>query len=248
MKISVTIITHNEENNIARAINSVAFADEVIVVDSHSQDRTRDIASELGAKVFENKWPGYGAQKNYAATLCQNNWILSIDADEEVTTSLQQEIIALKEDDSVDQYLINRLTYFCGRPIKNGGWFPDWIGRLYHKQRCKWTDSEVHEELISTSGGVSVNLLGLINHYSFNTVLDQVHTNVKYANLGAQKLIKKRRPGLLSVLFRPFWKFIECYFLKLGVLDGKEGLIIALNASYSMFMKYSIAYMDKSND
>lgn len=251
-KVSVTIITYNEEKNIARAIKSVSFADEIIIVDSASTDQTTKIATQMGCKVFDKEFLGFGQQKNLAASLAENNWILNIDADEEISDELKSSIIRLlnTDDDHNHNYLIklNRRTMFCGKWIYHGGWYPDKIGRLYHRQYCQWTTPPVHEELLLNNKITHqvLELEGDLNHYSFPSFESQVKTNLKYAKFGAIQLVdsKMSRPSLAKVLIKPIGKFVECYFFKLGFLDGLAGLFIALNAAYSLFMKYSFAYWD----
>lgn len=245
MDLSATIITFNEQKNIARAIRSLDFASEVIVIDSGSSDETCEIARELGALVFHNPFPGYGQQKNFAAQKASHQWILSIDADEEVTPELKESIInAISQDDPAPLMVINRRTSFCNKWIYHGGWYPDRLVRLYKKDQAKWTEPEVHEELkaIDSNTAHPPILKGHLNHYSFPTCQSQIETNIKYAKLGSETLLTKGRPCLLKAVLKPIGKFIECYFLKMGILDGKAGLIIALNASYSIFMKYLFAW------
>ncbi len=247
MKLSVAIITLNEAANIARAIKSVSFADEVIVCDSFSTDGTQQRARNAGATVIEHEFLGYGQQKNLAASHCKGEWILSIDADEEVTQELRESILKVLENGDKDAYIINRRTQFCGKWIYHGGWYPDKLLRLYKKGSADWTEPHVHEELLPHKG-VKIGMLeGHLNHYSFPSVLSQVHTNLKYAPLGAEILFERSgRPSFLFMVLRPIGKFLECFFLKKGFMDGIRGLIIAINASYSIFLKYSIAYFKRT--
>jgi glycosyltransferase involved in cell wall biosynthesis len=255
MKLSVAIITLNEGANIARAIKSASFADEIVVIDSNSQDDTVQRATTLGAKVFTCPFEGYGQQKNLAASHCRGDWIFSMDADEEITLELRSSILNIINHSIKNHflvYMVNRRTQFCGKWIKHGGWYPDFLARLYKKGHAKWTCPEVHEILEPISEDVrsekSNKLIGYLdghlNHYSFPNFLSQITTNIKYAKLGAKILLhqKGRAPYLLEMLTRPFFKFMECYFIKKGFMDGKYGLIIAINASYSVFMKYGLAY------
>src|SRR5450432_2451817 len=154
MKISATIITLNEERNIARAIESLRCCDEVVVVDSGSTDRTIDIAAQLGARVIERPWDGYAAQKNFASTQASHDWIFSLDADEATTEALEAEILALKiAGPAADAYDMPRLAQYCDRWIRHGGWYPDRKPRLYHRERAAWTGKSVHESL-SVRGSV----------------------------------------------------------------------------------------------
>ena len=248
MKLSVTIITFNEERNLDRLLKSVDFADEIIVVDSQSQDQTVKIAESYGAKVIQNSFAGYGQQKNFAEESAQGEWILSIDADEEISPELKHSILtAISADSPLNVYALNRKTKFVSRWIEHGGWYPDWIPRLYKKGTAKWSTPPVHEQLTPENRHDSIGKLsGILNHYSFPSVVSQIDTNLKYAQLGASALVlkKNRKPTIAELLFRPLFKFFECYFIKRGFLDGVEGFIIAINAAHSMFIKYSVAYLE----
>ena len=252
MKISTVIITRNEEDTIARAIRSVSFSSEVIVVDSYSTDRTCDIARDLGAIVHQNPFRNHGQQKNFAASLACGEWILSIDADEEVSEQLKGPLLEAISLEGPSVYRLLRRTQYCGRWIYHGGWYPDYILRLYRKGEARWTEPFVHEKLLPTRPqGKTKTLSGHLNHYSFPTASSQVKANVYYASLGAKELLaksrrKKTRPLslLLPMLFKPWGKFLECYLFKRGLLDGWPGFIIAVNAAHSTFMKYSFAAME----
>lgn len=248
MPLSVTIITFNEENNILKTLESVSFANEIIIVDSFSSDNTVKICEDFGAKVFQNKFLGYGEQKNFAASKACHDWILNIDSDEVVDEALKNDIlnILLKEVVSEDLYIVERLTYFCGRPIFHGGWFPDRVIRMYNK-RCSSFTEGLHE--VVKGSGEHKTLKGILHHYSFETVKSQVERNIRYAHMGSLSLYKKSgRPTFFKLLYRPFFKFLECYLLKMGFLNGKRGLIIAFNASYSLFMKYSFIYFSDKTE
>lgn len=245
MGLSVTIITLNEERNIRRAIESALFAQEIILLDSFSQDKTLELARAYPTvKVFQEKFVGFGQQKNRAQELASNDWIFSLDADEEISPQLQQSILKIMQDPKAfDLYQVDRLTSFRGQWIKHGGWSPDWLPRMYKKGKAHFTTPPVHENLILNSPQSTLgNLSGHLLHHSFESFESQVLTNLKYAKYGAMKLHQGQKSiTLMHLILRPFWKFIECYFLKLGLLDGKAGLLIAFNASYSQFMKYALA-------
>ncbi len=250
MKLSVTIITFNEEHNISRAIKSASFADEIIVIDSHSSDQTAKIAQELGAKVICNSFEGFGQQKNFAAQNAQGPWVFSLDADEEISEELAQSIKSfIEENDQNSMGVINRLTNYAGKWIHHGGWYPDWLPRLYYKDHAQFSEPPVHENLFLKCEGSLKKLNGDLYHYSFPTIASQVNVNVRYAKLGAKALLKKRnnqKPKLFQIIFRPLGKFIECYILKKGFMDGMPGFIIAVNAAHSMFLKYSMASWEHS--
>lgn len=248
MKLSVTIITLNESHNIERCLQSVSFAQELIVVDSGSTDNTVALAQKYGAKVYQHPFKSYGDQKNYAASLTSGDWILNLDADEEVSAELKENILKVIVDPQAPTlFTINRLTQFCGKWIYHGGWHPDYIVRLCRKNAATWSTPHVHEKLSAFKPTIIKNLKGPLYHYSFPSVASQLKTNFTYACLGSRELLKKKRPTLISVFLRPFLKFLECFVWKRGFLDGERGLIIALNASHSQFMKYSIAYFDKNS-
>lgn len=250
-KISVTIISFNEAVNIARALRSVSsISDDLVVVDSFSHDHTCEVAREFGAKVVQRKFTGYGDQKNFAASLCQNDWIFSIDADEELSPEL---IVALQKFSQEEGeapfplYKICRRTSFREQWIYHGGWYPDRIPRLYHKAKASWTNPQVHERLLAHEDLPLGFIEGHLNHYSFPTFKSQIDTNTKYAFFGAHELIKKGRPSLAKLFYKPVFKFLECYLYKRGFMDGLAGLVIALNAAHSLYMKYAFAYFDLSH-
>ena len=212
-KLSVTIITLNEERNLRRALASVEWADEVIVVDSGSTDRTLEIARELGARVFTQPWPGYGRQKNFAQAQATHDWVLNIDADEAVTPALRAEIQSALADEAdatarYQGFRIPRLTWFLGRWIWHGGWYPNHLVRLARRSCAQWTEPHLHEEL-KVAGPVG-KLREPFHHYSFASIREQVETNLEYAWQGSQEL--KRRhlaPSVSRLIFKPlasFWR------------------------------------------
>lgn len=240
--ISAVVITRNEANNIERCLQSLQFCDEIIVVDSHSNDATRDLATRYTNQVFTRDWAGYADQKNYAVGLAQHEWVLSIDADEQVTEELQQEILqeiqcSSDRSDCV-AYTVPRQTIHSGRWIRYGGWYPNRLVRFFKKTAGHWVGSEIHERW-QPSGAVK-DLRCHLKHYSFENFADQVARNNTYSSLGAELL---RRNGVKASLFKlvtkPTWKFVETYFLKLGLLDGMPGFVIAISAAYSVFMKWA---------
>ena len=238
MKISVTIITLNEENNISRAIESVRWADEIIVVDSGSTDRTVAIAKELGAKVLQQPWPGYGQQKNFAQDQASNDWVLNLDADEAVTPELAKEISTAIQTRPEAGYDFPRKTFYMGRWIKHGGWYPDYAVRLTNRHKARWTEPNIHERLV-VQGAVG-RLNQPMHHYTFSNIQEQVLTNLRYSHFGSLELKRKGQQGsLVRMLLKPMGKFIETYFFKFGFLDGLPGLIISINAAHSMFLKYA---------
>jgi glycosyltransferase involved in cell wall biosynthesis len=246
LPLSVTIITLNEEKNIRRAIQSVHWADEVLVVDSGSTDKTVEIAKSLGARVIFHAWPGYGQQKNFAQQQAAYHWVLNLDADEAVSEVLALEIqeALLKvqsEQITAKGFYFPRKTYYLGQWIKHGGWYPNHLVRLIDRNYASWTEPNVHEEL--KVRGEIVGLTQPIDHYAFTSIMDQILTNLKFSKLGSLELERKgQQPSLFRLLMKPVGKFLETYLLKRGFLDGLAGFIISVNAAHSMFLKYAYLY------
>jgi glycosyltransferase involved in cell wall biosynthesis len=241
--ISVTLITLNEAENLRRALESVAWADEIIVVDSGSTDGTPELAAQLGARVTHQPWLGYGAQKNVAHRMAKNPWILNIDADEAVSPELAREIqawIASPESAQSGGATMPRKTFYWNRWILHGGWYPNRIARLGKNQSSRWTEPKVHEKLLIE--GQIAEFRNPILHFSFKNIHDQVTRNIRYAKEGAEHLVaRNHNVRVFHLIFKPIGKFIECYLLKRGFLDGLAGFVIAINASHSMFLKYAFA-------
>ena len=237
--ISVVVVTLNEEANIERCLRSVPFASELIVVDTFSSDRTVEIARGLGAKVVQEKWRGFGPQKKFAANLAQNDWVLSLDADEALSPELQQEIVARFESLKVGTaYTLPRKSFFLGRWIMHGGWYPDRQIRLFHKKHSQWNEAPIHEKVEAPV--VSDEFRAPILHWVFDDISDQVRTNDRYSSLQAQeRFARGERSNGFLIMFKPWVKFMECYFFKLGLLDGRAGLVIAVNAAYSVFLRHA---------
>ncbi len=241
MKISAAIVTLNEERNIARAIESLRCADEVVVVDSGSQDRTCEIARRLGARVIVEAWRGYAAQKNFAAAQAEHDWILSLDADEAVNEELEGEILALKQEGAKFQaYSMPRLAQYCGRWILHGGWYPDRKIRLYHRAFGEWTGSYVHESV--KSSGPTGTLNGHLLHFTCASLSEHVRTVDKYTTLAARQVAARNRPVPWSRLtLDPAWTVFRTYVLRRGFLDGTQGIAIAWMAGVYTFLKYAKA-------
>jgi len=239
MRISATIVTLNEERNIRRAIESLTCADEIVVVDSGSADRTREIAAELGARVVEEPWRGYAGQKNFAAKSAAHDWILSIDADEALTPELAGEIEALKEHEpAVDGYSMPRFAHYLGRWIHHSGWYPDRKVRLYHRGRAAWVGEYVHESV--RVNGAAGALRGDLLHYTCASIAEHLRTMDRYTSLAAQELLangKAATPGKL--LADPAWTFFKSYVIQRGFLDGPQGVAIAWMAAFYTFLKYA---------
>lgn len=240
--VSVTVITLNEERHLREALQSVAWAAEVIVVDSGSTDQTVAIAKQCGARVFHNPWPGYGQQKNFAQSQATQPWVLNIDADERVSPALAQEIQrTLQEHPEAAGFQMPRRTYYLGRWIRHGGWYPNVLRRMTRKDKGRWTEPAVHEDLIVE--GPVIELKEALDHYAFSSIEEQILTNLRYSRLGSQNLQRRgHRPSLLKLLLKPWGKFLETYFIKLGILDGLPGFLISVNAAHSIFLKYAYPF------
>lgn len=249
LPLSVTIITLNEQDQITNAINSVKWAAEILVVDSGSTDRTVEIATKLGAKVVQRPWPGYGQQKNFAQEQARFDWVLNLDADETIPVALAEEIAgkikkSLSGEDVGTGFYCPRKTFYLGRGIKYGGWYPNYLMRLADRRVSHWTEPFVHEEL-KTRGAISY-LKNSIHHNSFLSIRDQILTNLRLSFLGSRQLTEAgQRASIPKLCLKPVGKFIECYFIKLGFLDGLLGFIIAINAAHSIFLKHAFLFEDK---
>jgi len=238
-KVSVTIITLNEAEQIGAAIDSVSWADEVIVVDSGSTDATVDIARGRKARVVVREWPGYVEQKNYAATLASNDWILSLDADERISPGLAGEIQQLlRSEPPRHSYRIPRVTFHLGRWIRTTDFYPDFQARLYDRRSARWQGKYVHESVLAD--GPPGYLKGEIEHYSFRDLHDQIERLNHYTTLSARQMHESgRRSGPLHLLIHPPAAFLRNYVLRRGVLDGTPGLLISLVNSYGVFLKFA---------
>ncbi len=240
MQISATIITFNEEKKIADAINSVAFADEILVVDSESTDKTREIAESLGAKVIIQKWLGFAAQKQFAVDHAAHDWILSLDADEQISADLQNEIVDLTP--NADAYKIPRLSFYLNRPIRHGGWYPDWQIRFFNRKKARWKDVLIHES-VETEGKIE-KLKNDILHYSVENMAHH-HRMIgeRYAPLAAQQMFELgRRTTKLKIYTAGFTAFLQTYIVKGGFLDGFAGFCIARFAAHHAFLKHLLLW------
>ncbi len=247
MKISATIITCNEERRIARAIESLRCADEVLIVDSGSNDRTVELAEKLGARVIESPWPGYAKQKNLAAERAAHDWILSLDADEALSESLEAEIWRLKKNGpDCDAYTMPRLAQYLGKWIRHSGWYPDRKIRLYDRRKATWVGDFVHESVRVEGkvGHLESNLL----HFTCDSLSEHLKTMDRYTTLAAEQLVaQKAEVTWTRLVMHPPWTFFKTYVLQRGFLDGIEGLAIANMAALYNFLKYAKArYMSGS--
>ncbi len=241
MKISAAIIAQNEERNISRVIESLRCCDEILVVDSGSTDRTVEIASKLGARVVESPWRGYAGQKNFAAEQCENDWILSLDADESLSEALEAEIWQIKKNGAgYDAYTMPRLAQYLGSWILHSGWYPDRKVRLFDRRKAHWVGKYVHESVVVEGriGHLESNIL----HFTCSSLSEHLKTMDRYTTLAAEQIIdEKRKIGLLQILLDPPWTFFRAYVLHRGFLDGAEGLAVAYMGAFYNFLKYAKA-------
>lgn len=242
--LSAVIITFNEERNIARCIGSLQeVADEIIVLDSFSTDRTVEIAEGLGARVFRRHFRGYIGQKNMAMELASHNYILSLDADEALNESLVHSILTVKKEFSARAYSMNRCTCYAGHFIRHGLWYPDKKIRLFDRRIAQWGGLNPHDKIQLTEKIPVTHLPGEILHYSFNKPEDLVWQNNRLSSIAAASLYAAgRRSNWIKILFRPAWAFLNGYFLRRGFLDGPDGFTISVNNAHQVFLKYSKLY------
>jgi glycosyltransferase involved in cell wall biosynthesis len=239
MKLSVTVITKNEEACIGRCVASVAFADEVIVVDSGSTDRTVAIARELGAKVhLATDWQGPATQRNRATELAQGEWVLALDADEWVSGELAREIeqVVRAPGDAV-AFKIPRLSSYCGRDMRHSGWWPDYVSRLFKRGCARFGGGIVHDHLLP-NGSVG-KLRNHLLHEAFADLEEVLQKVNSYSTWGAQTFAKDgRRSGLATAVAHGAWTFLKTYFFRAGFLDGREGFLLAVSNAEGTYYKY----------
>jgi len=238
-KLSVTVITKNEARDVGDALASVAWADELIVVDSCSTDDTVAIARRHTDRVVVREWPGYIAQKNYAASLAAHDWILSLDADERVTPELAAEIqTCLKGAPREAAFQIPRVTWHLGRWIRSTDWYPDYQMRLYDRRSAEWTGRYVHEAV--TVRGAAGRLHGELQHYAYRDIADHLETINHYTTLAARQMHEDgRRAGLLQLAAHPPLAFLRNYLAHGGIRDGLPGFIISALNAYYVFLKFA---------
>ncbi len=263
MQLSVVIITHNEEANIGRTLASVQSLvtdgkGEIIVVDSGSTDRTVEIAESLGARVFVEEWKGYAAQKNSAIDKATGDWILSLDADEEISTAIREFLLLVLFGQHKEEFadfrggmIFWRSNYFLGRPVRHGGFYPDPKLRLFRRGCARFETRLVHEDLHLSSGseyrpslyyemGAPLEII----HHSYPTLSDYIDHMNRYSSLGAEMVAAKGKVGFsfINIVLRPIFTFIYNYFVRLGFLDGREGLLLHLYHAVYVSWKYAKAW------
>ncbi len=235
--LSFIVITKNEEANIAKCLESVKWADEIIVLDSGSSDKTVEICKTFTPHVFETDWQGFGVQKQRALEKATGDWVLSIDADEIISPALRVEIETAITQNQFDAFLLPRLSSYCGKFIKHGGWYPDYILRLFRRELGRFTDDVIHEYVIVEGKIGKLNMPILHESYSdLSEVLEKVNS---YSTLQAQKLFERGvKSSLSKAILRAWWKFIQTYFVKAAFLDGQHGFMLAISSAESVYYKY----------
>ena len=236
--ISAVVITRNEEEEIAECLDALRWADEIVVMDSDSTDRTVEIARGIADRVVNRPFNGFTEQKRAVTELARGPWILNVDADERIGPELRDEILALlKKGPDRDGYTIPRLTWYLGRFVRHGGWYPDRKVRLFRKGRAEWVGGKVHES-VRVDGPVG-DLRRPLLHYSFRTLDDHRDTIERFTRLGAEDLAARGRGGrIVDILLRPPAAFLKMYLLRLGLLDGWRGFLIALLSARHTGLKH----------
>lgn len=242
VKISAAIIARDEADNIADAVKSVSFANQIVVADTGSSDNTVGIARKEGAEVYNINFEGFGFTKNKALEFCTGEWILFIDADERVSPELAENILkAINDRADCDGFLINRLTYFLGKPVRHSGWFPDYLPRFFKKGKGRYSSNLVHE-IMEVNGSVK-KIDGLLLHYSYKSLDQYLDKLNEYSTLSAREMLARgKKFNLLDLIFRPPAVFFKMYISKAGFLDGFRGFLLAVLSSYHVFIKYAKLY------
>jgi glycosyltransferase involved in cell wall biosynthesis len=242
--ISAAIITKNEERNIKDALESVRDFDDIVVVDSFSDDRTVEICKTYTSRVYRHEWQGFSRQKQRAVDYAKNDWVLILDADERVTPGLKMEMLQVITENIHIGFFIPRKNFFLGRWIRHSGWWPDYTLRLFKKEHAYVEPREVHEKVIVS--GSTLRLKNPLLHFTYRSISDYMTKMESYSSLSAEEI--KKKGGLLSglkLLTNPLLVFLKMYFLRLGCLDGTHGFILAVLYSMQTFLKYAKALENK---
>jgi glycosyltransferase involved in cell wall biosynthesis len=241
-RLSAIIIAKNEAANIGACLDSVAFADERIVVDSGSDDETVAIAKAKGARVEFHAFKGFGRQFNHALSLAQGEWVFSIDADERVSPGLAKELQQAMTDGAADGYEVPRLSTFCGREMRHSGWYPDYVLRLWRRGRARWTEDLVHQRPVCT--GTVVRLKQPLNHHPVLRIGQSLSRMDHYSTLAAEMLVARgKRVSFASGITHGLWTFLRTYVLRGGFLDGREGFLLAVANAEGTYYKYMKAWL-----
>lgn len=240
IRLSAIIITFNEERNIGRCLASLSgVADEIVVVDSYSTDRTEAICLEYGAKFIRHAFEGHIEQKNYALDQAAFPYILSLDADEALSPELRQSVLDAKSNWKADGYYVSRITSYCGKWIRHGGWYPDRKLRMARRASVSWGGENPHDRLILNEGAVATRLSGDLLHYSYYSIAGHIGQVNKFTDIGSKSAYRSgRRFSFFSLLVKPPYKFLRDYILRGGFLDGYYGFVIAAISAHATFLKY----------
>lgn len=241
VKLSVVIITFNEEKNIEDCLKSVlTVADEIVVVDSFSTDQTKDICERYPVRFITNAFSGHIQQKNFAMRQATNDVILSLDADERLDAEMIGDVLRIKSDFAADGYRVNRLNNYCGKFVRFGEWNPDWKIRLWDRRKGAWGGENPHDKVILQPGSSVKKMSGRLLHFTYRNPTDHFLQMHKFSEIAAAEAFKKGKHAnfLVHLVLYPYFIFIRVYFFKLGFLDGSTGFILALHAAYYRFLKY----------
>ncbi len=240
-KISATVICFNEEQKIERCLKSLAFCDEIVVIDSGSTDNTVALAKALASKVIHQSWLGYVQQKQFSFDSCTHDWALSIDADEVITPELAEEIIgAINNEANQDivAYELNRVVYFLGKFWRKGGWYPEYRLRLARRSKVRWGGRNPHDKIIVN--GQYKRLSGELHHFSYDNFFGQVQSLNNFSSVAANEKVKEgARASIINIILNPCARFIKFYLIRKGYREGLPGFIVALVEAFSVFLKYS---------
>lgn len=236
----------NEEDKIRRCLQSVSWCDEIIVVDSGSTDQTLAIAGQLDARIFHRPWPGYVAQKGFGLAQCQHEWVLNLDADEVVSDALRDELLTILERDAQGEvrengFLLSRVVYYLGRWWRRGGWYPEYRLRFCRRSCTTWSGEDPHERAVVE--GSTRRLHGELQHYTYDSIQDQVRSITSLARVSAEVMhAHGRRATILDILGRPIARFVKFYLSKRGFLEGFPGLLVACMEAWGVFLKYCMLW------
>ena len=244
VRISACVIAKNEADRIGPCLRSVAFCDEVLVLDSGSTDGTQELCRAAGARVIETDWPGWVKQKNRAVEAASHDWILSLDADERVDDELRAQIEALRAGalaapEGPRAYEVTRKVFYLGRWILHGGWYPEWRIRLFHRAHAHWAGVDPHDR-VEADGSAGRIRQGNLEHFTYRSMEDHLRQMILFTGEAARQMrARGRRAGPVSLVLRPAWRFFYVYVLKLGFLDGYPGFLVARLGATSTFLKYA---------